>query len=158
MDPIQAIVDAALAVVRQRRGETPASGDVGDPLDQLVAAVEAYEQQQLAGPSDAAAPLPSLPGHAQNSHETQEHLALALLSLTMFSDYGVLRAWKSLDWDVMDRLYAHGWIRDPKGKAKSVVFTPEGAAYALLLAERYFGPREESVDCYLPPKRPRGVS
>ena len=39
----------------------------------------------------------------------------------------------------MDRLYAHGWIHDPKGKAKSVVFTPEGAAYARLLAERYFG-------------------
>ena len=57
----------------------------------------------------------------------------------MFPDYGVTRAWKSLDWDIMDRLYAHGWIHDPKGKAKSVVFTPEGAAYARLLAERYFG-------------------
>jgi hypothetical protein len=67
---------------------------------------------------------------------------LALLSLTMFSDYGVVRAWKSLDWDVLDRLYAHGWIYDPKGKAKSVVFTPEGEAYARALAEQYFGPRE----------------
>jgi hypothetical protein len=69
----------------------------------------------------------------------QEQMALALLSLTMFPDYGVLRAWKSLDWDVLDRLYAHGWIHDPKGKAKSVVFTPEGVAYARMLAERYFG-------------------
>ena len=76
----------------------------------------------------------------------QEQMALALLSLTMFPDYGVTHAWKSLDWDVMDRLYAHGWIHDPKGKAKSVVFTPEGAAYARLLAERFFGPGEESAD------------
>jgi hypothetical protein len=67
---------------------------------------------------------------------------LALLSLTMFSDYGAIRAWKSLDWDVLDRLSARGWIHDPKGKAKSVVFTPEGEAYARALAERYFGPRE----------------
>jgi hypothetical protein len=137
MDPIQAIVDAALAVVRHRRGELLASGDAGDPLDRLVQAVEAYEQQ--AGARDADTPLPSLHASAQNRDATQEQLALALLSLTMFSDYGVTRAWKSLDWDVLDRLYAHGWIWDPKGKAKSVVFTPEGAAYARALAERYFG-------------------
>jgi hypothetical protein len=55
----------------------------------------------------------------------------------MFSDYGVMRAWKSFDWDVMDRLSAHGWIYDPKGKAKSVVFTPEGAAYARALVWEY---------------------
>jgi hypothetical protein len=57
MDAIQAIVDAALEVVRQRRGETPSSGDAGDPLERLVQAVEAYEQQQ-AEPRDAAPPLP----------------------------------------------------------------------------------------------------
>jgi hypothetical protein len=138
MDTIQAIVDAALAVVRQRRGENPASGDAGDPLERLVAAVEAYEQQ-LAEPGDADMPLPSLHASAQNRDDMQEQMALALLSLTMFPDYGVTRAWKSLDWDVMDRLYAKGWIWDPKGKAKSVVFTPEGEAYARMLAERYFG-------------------
>jgi hypothetical protein len=55
MDPIQAMVDAALTVVRQRRGATPASGDAGDPLEALVEAVAAYEQQ--AGPGDADAPL-----------------------------------------------------------------------------------------------------
>jgi hypothetical protein len=71
---------------------------------------------------------------------------LALLSLAMFSDDGVTRAWKSIDWDGLDRLYAHGWIYDPKGKAESVVFTPEGASSALMLAERYFDPRDESVD------------
>jgi hypothetical protein len=140
MDVVQAIVDAALALVRSQRGETPASGDAGDPLERLVVAVELYEQH--AGSRDADVPLPSPHADAQNSHATQEEMALALLSLTMFSDYGVTRAWKSLDWDVLDRLYAHGWIHDPKGKAKSVVFTPEGEAYARVLAERYFGTRE----------------
>jgi hypothetical protein len=139
MDPIQAIVDAALVVVRHRRGELPDSGDAGDPLEQLVQAVAVYEQQDLAAPSDAAPPLPSLLAHAQDRDATQEQMALALLSLTMFPDYGVTRAWKSLDWAIMDRLYVHGWIHDPKGKSKSVVFTPEGEAYARLLAERYFG-------------------
>jgi hypothetical protein len=139
MDVVQAIVDAAVAVVRHRWGETPASGDAGDPLERLVAAVEAYEQQQLVGPGDVERPLPSLHADAQERDAMQEQMALSLLSLTMFSDYGVTRAWKSLDWDVLDRLYAHGWIHDPKGKAKSVVFTPEGAAYAQMLAERYFG-------------------
>jgi hypothetical protein len=141
MDVVQAIVDAALAVVRHRRGETPASGAADDPLDRLVQAVAAYEQQQ-AGARDVDAPLPSLHADALDRDATQEEMALALLSLTMFSDHGVVRAWKSLDWDVLDRLYAHGWIHDPKGTAKSVVFTPEGAAYARMLAERFFGSRE----------------
>ncbi len=51
---------------------------------------------------------------------------LALLSLTAHHDGFVTRAWKGQDWDVMDRLHKKGWIDDPKGKAKSVVFTEEG--------------------------------
>jgi hypothetical protein len=39
-----------------------------------------------------------------------------------------VRAWKSFDWDVMDRLHAKGLIHDPVGKAKSVVLPPEGVA------------------------------
>jgi len=46
--------------------------------------------------------------------------ALALLALTRDGDG---RAWKSLDWDLMDRLHDNGWIRDPRIKAKSVVLT-----------------------------------
>lgn len=57
MDPIQAVGDAALAVMRSQRGDLPASGDAGDPRERLVQAVEAYEQQGLAGPRDADAPL-----------------------------------------------------------------------------------------------------
>jgi hypothetical protein len=36
------------------------------------------------------------------------------------------RAWKGFDWDTMNRLYDKGLIRNPRGKAKSVVMTEEG--------------------------------
>ena len=34
--------------------------------------------------------------------------------------------WKSFDWAVMERLHAKGFISDPVGKAKSVIFTEQG--------------------------------
>jgi len=52
--------------------------------------------------------------------------ALALLYLTSFTDHGVTRAWRNIAWEVTDRLYEKGLIHDPKGKAKSIVFTEEG--------------------------------
>lgn len=59
-----------------------------------------------------------------------DECALAILSLTLHeAGYGP-RAWKGLDWDLMNRLYERGWIYDPKGKAKSVVFTDEGVERA----------------------------
>lgn len=39
----------------------------------------------------------------------------------------------------MDRLHAKGFISDPHGRAKSVVFTPEGFARAEELLEKLFG-------------------
>jgi len=56
-----------------------------------------------------------------------DEVVLALLWLTEH-DNG--RAWKGHDWDVMDRLYPYGYISDPQGKAKSVVFTGKGAKRA----------------------------
>ena len=61
---------------------------------------------------------------------------LALLLLGLHEDD---RAWKSFDWDAMNRLHEKGWISDPVGKAKSVVFTPEGKARAEALLESLFG-------------------
>ena len=52
--------------------------------------------------------------------------ALAILSLTATQEMGTTRAWKGMDWDLMDVLYQKGWIFDPVGKQKSVVFTEEG--------------------------------
>ena len=65
--------------------------------------------------------------------------ALALLYLTMHNDtYGV-RAWKNIDWEVMDRLYEKGYISDPKSKAKSVAVTAEGEERSEELFYKLFG-------------------
>ena len=56
---------------------------------------------------------------------------LALLYLTL---HDAARAWKSFDWAALNRLHQKGYISNPVGKAKSVVFTDEG----LGAAERQF--------------------
>ena len=66
-------------------------------------------------------------------------VALAILGLTAFEDHAVVRAWKGMDWDLLDLLFAKGWIADPKGEAKSVILTDEGARLAEELLERHFG-------------------
>ena len=71
--------------------------------------------------------------------EKLEEVALALLGLTAFGDGPGVRAWKGLDWDLMHRLHERGWIHDPKGKAKSIVFTEEGAELAPELLRKHFG-------------------
>lgn len=56
---------------------------------------------------------------------------LALLYLTLHDG---ARAWKSFDWESMNRLHEKGFITDPVNKAKSVVLTEDG----LLESERLF--------------------
>ena len=67
-------------------------------------------------------------------------MALALLFLTSFEDHGITRAWKGMDWDVLDRLYEKGYIGNSKSKAKSVVFTEEGYNRCKELFAKHFGP------------------
>jgi hypothetical protein len=64
-----------------------------------------------------------------------EEAAFAILCLTLHEG----RAWKGLDWELMDRLHERGWILDPKGKAKSVVVTEEGEEIAHQLLIKHFG-------------------
>ena len=64
---------------------------------------------------------------------------LALLWVTVHRDDFSFRAWKSFDWDTMDRLHEKGFISDPKSKAKSVAFTEEGEERARHLFEQMFG-------------------
>jgi Domain of unknown function (DUF6429) len=68
-----------------------------------------------------------------------DEVVLALLGFQAFEqdEYGA-RAWKSYDWDIMDRLHTTGYISDPKSKAKSVVLTPEGLKRSRELFEQYF--------------------
>ena len=68
-----------------------------------------------------------------------DEMVLALLTLTMFKDGSGVRAWKGHDWEALDRLHAQGYISDPKSKAKSVVFSEEGARRAQELFAQHFG-------------------
>jgi Domain of unknown function (DUF6429) len=56
---------------------------------------------------------------------------LALLYLTLHDG---ARAWKTFDWESLNRLHEKGFIADPVNKAKSVVLTEEG----LQTSERLF--------------------
>jgi hypothetical protein len=68
---------------------------------------------------------------------------LALLYLGLHDGAG---AWKSFDWDAMNRLHQQGYITDPRGKAKSVVFTEEGLDRARALLEKLFGKHSAGGD------------
>lgn len=59
---------------------------------------------------------------------------LALLYLTVH-DHN--RAWKSFDWDALNRLHERGFLANPVNKAKSVILTDGG----LSKSERLFKQR-----------------
>lgn len=67
-----------------------------------------------------------------------DKMTLALLYLVMWKESDHVRAWKSFDWDTMDRLHQKGLISDPKVKAKSVGVTPEGMKMAQDLFRGHF--------------------
>ena len=64
-----------------------------------------------------------------------DQTALALLLLGRHEGY---RIWKAFDWEVMGRLHQKGYITDPVGKAKSVLFTEEGLRESERLFEVLF--------------------
>lgn len=74
--------------------------------------------------------------------EKFDEIVLALLFHNSWKeDFGkvsVFRAWKSLDWDALDRLHEKELISSPKGKAKSIVLTDEGYALAKRMFEKHF--------------------
>ena len=67
--------------------------------------------------------------------EKIDDAVLALLYLTLHDGS---RVWKSMDWEVMDRLHKKGLISNPVGKAKSVLFTEEGQQKSAELFEKLF--------------------
>jgi len=67
-----------------------------------------------------------------------DEAVLALLYLNFLGDQNIVRAWKSFDWDAMDRLHEKGYISDPKSKAKSVIVTEEGQNIAKELFIKFF--------------------
>ena len=71
-------------------------------------------------------------------HEKLAEAALAILSLSSWDEEYGARAWKGLDWDLMDLLHEKGWILDPVGKQKSIVLTEQGVALASTYLEKHF--------------------
>jgi hypothetical protein len=63
----------------------------------------------------------------------------AVLALLYLGLHDGERTWKGFDWDAMNRLHEKGYIFDPVGKAKSVLFTDEGLAESERLLEELFG-------------------
>jgi hypothetical protein len=69
-----------------------------------------------------------------------DQAVLALLALGKHEGY---RTWKAFDWEVMGRLHHKGYITDPVGKAKSVLFTEEGLRESERLLAELFGRQHE---------------
>ena len=81
----------------------------------------------------------------QIDNDLIDEAVLALLFLTLNHDEGpppTSRAWKSFDWEAMDRLHAKDLILDPVNKAKSVVLTEEGRRLAEAAFYHLFTRRE----------------
>lgn len=64
-----------------------------------------------------------------------DETVLALLYLTLHDG---ARAWKGFDWEALDRLHAKGFIENPVGKTKSVIFTEEGLKESERLFQKLF--------------------
>jgi hypothetical protein len=62
----------------------------------------------------------------------------AVLALLYLGLHDGDRAWKSFAWEAMNRLHDKGFISDPRGKAKSVVFTETGLSEARRLLHVLF--------------------
>jgi hypothetical protein len=63
----------------------------------------------------------------------------AVLELLALGRHDGYRTWKALDWESLGRLHAKGLITDPVGKAKSVLFTEDGALESQRLLQALFG-------------------
>jgi len=64
-----------------------------------------------------------------------DETVLALLYLTLHDER---RAWKGLDFEVMNRLHEKGFIDDPVNKNKSVWLTDDGLSKSKVLFEKLF--------------------
>ena len=62
----------------------------------------------------------------------------SVLALLLLGRHDGDRAWKGFDWEAMNRLHHKGFISDPRGKTKSVVFTETGLREARRLLQVLF--------------------
>jgi len=81
--------------------------------------------------------------------EKRDEAVLALLCLGIHNGS---RTWKGFDWDSMNRLHEKGFISDPQGKGRSVVFSEAGLKEAQRLLQKLFCESEEAASRRMPPK------
>ncbi len=72
--------------------------------------------------------------------EKIDETVLALLYLTLHDE---CRAWKGIDFEVLDRLHEKGYIGNPANKNKSVLLSKEGLEKSEMLFERLFTKGEQ---------------
>jgi hypothetical protein len=72
----------------------------------------------------------------------KDRIDQAVLALLHLGRHGAGRTWKGFDWDAMNRLHEKGFISNPVGNAKSVVFTDEGERESERLFYELFGKRQ----------------
>ena len=68
----------------------------------------------------------------------EDKIDRAVLALLFLDLHDEVRAWKGFDWEALNRLHEKGFISNPRGKAKSIVFTREGLLEARRLLEELF--------------------
>ena len=147
---------AALAGADSARPAASAMSPLGARLDSSSVDVSSSTVRSPTEPrmsTDAQTTGPDSVGPDSVDLGKVDDAALALLWLTAWRDAvipagalgpdapaaEVWRTWKGLDWDVLDRLHAAGYLDDPKTKAKSVRLTPQGRTRAETLFETLFG-------------------
>jgi hypothetical protein len=78
----------------------------------------------------------------ENDKDKVDEMVLALLYLTSSRDQYATRAWKGLNWAVLDRLHEKGYIGDPRGKGPTMDLSEDGARLSKELFFKYFGAGE----------------
>jgi hypothetical protein len=73
----------------------------------------------------------------------EDRIDEAVLALRYLGLHDEVRACKGFDWDAMDRPHRKGFIPNPRGKAKSVVFTEDGLRESERLFRQFFGARPQ---------------
>ena len=72
------------------------------------------------------------------NQEKVDDMVLALLYLTSSTNKYGTRAWKGLDWQVLDRLYKKGFIGDPREKGPTMQLSEAGVDRSKQLFEEIF--------------------
>ena len=86
--------------------------------------------------------------HVPMDRDKVDEAVLALLYLGIHERYRGIpgaRAWKSLDWDAMERLHGKGLISEPATKARSVMLTEAGLREAETACRQLFDAEDDEV-------------